>query len=217
MAQPGDVVEAPLFGARATFLETAEQTGGELLRVEVVLPPGFSVSEHIHPAQEERHRVVRGTLRARVGGQQRDYFEGETAIGPPGVPHAWSNPSHRADLCIVSEHRPALQMEALLEGGFTIARDLQADKKGALKHLLRMAVLLDEARADFYMARWPAQALLRAFSALAPISRSLGYDPLKSERQRGTSTMVVGGVAVGGGLLCLMLFMLWWRRHQSMS
>ena len=38
MAQPGDVVEAPLFGARATFLETAEQTGGELLRVEVVLP-----------------------------------------------------------------------------------------------------------------------------------------------------------------------------------
>ena len=63
MAHPGDVVEAPLLGARATFLETAEQTNGELLRVEVVLPPGFSVSEHLHPAQEERHKVVRGTLR----------------------------------------------------------------------------------------------------------------------------------------------------------
>jgi hypothetical protein len=45
MAHPGDVVEAPLFGARATFLETTEQTNGELLRVEVVLPPGFSGSQ----------------------------------------------------------------------------------------------------------------------------------------------------------------------------
>jgi quercetin dioxygenase-like cupin family protein len=213
MAQPGDVLEAPLFGARATFLETAEQTGGELLRVEVVLPPGFSVSEHVHPAQEERHRAVRGTLRARVGGQERDYVEGETAIGPPGVPHAWSNPSDSADLCIVSEHRPALHMEALLEGGFTIARDLQADKKGALKHLLRMAVLLDEARADFYMTRWPAQALLRAFAALAPIGRLLGYEPLQSEGRRGVSTAALGGVAVGGGFLFLMLCMLWWRKH----
>ena len=62
-------MEAPLLGARATFLKTTEQTNGELLRVEVVLPPGFSVSEHVHPIQEERHHVVRGILRARVGGK----------------------------------------------------------------------------------------------------------------------------------------------------
>ena len=102
MAHPGDVVEAPLFGARATFIETTEQTNGELLRVEVVLPPGFSVSEHVHPDQEERHRVVHGTLRAHVGGQQQDYRKGEMAVGPPGVPHAWSNPIDSKDLCIVS-------------------------------------------------------------------------------------------------------------------
>jgi quercetin dioxygenase-like cupin family protein len=217
MAHPGDVVEAPLFGARATFLETAEQTGGQLLRVEVMLPPGFSVSEHVHPAQEERHRVVRGTLRARVGGQQRDYVEGETAIGPPGVPHAWSNPSESADLCVVSEHRPALHMEALLEGGFTIARDLQADKKGALKHLLRMAVLLDEARADFYMTQAPMQALLRLFAALAPVGRLLGYEPLRSEARRGVLTTMVGSVAVGSGLLFLTILMLRWLRQQRRS
>jgi quercetin dioxygenase-like cupin family protein len=217
MAQPGDVVEAPLFGARATFLETAEQTGGELLRVEVVLPPGFSVSEHVHPAQEERHRVVHGTLRARVGGQQRDYVEDETAIGPPGVPHAWSNPSDSEDLRIVSEHRPALHMEALLQGGFTIARDLQADKKGALKHLLRMAVLLDEARADFYMTQASMQALLSLFAALAPIGRLLGYEPLRSEARRGVLTTMLGSVAVGSGLLLLTVLMLRWLRQQRWS
>jgi len=212
MAHPGDVVEAPLLGARATFLETAEQTNGELLSVEVVLPPGFSVSEHLHPAQEKRHKVVRGTLRARVGGQQRDYLEGETAIGPPGVAHAWSNQSDGENLCIVSEHRPALHMEALLEGGFTIARDLQADKKGVLKHLLRMAVLLDETSDDFYMTQWPMQALLRLFAALAPIGRLLGYGPLRSEPRRGVLTTMGRGVAVGSVLLFLMLVIL--RRHR---
>jgi quercetin dioxygenase-like cupin family protein len=216
MAHPGDVVEAPLLGARATFLETAQQTNGELLRVEVVLPPGFSVSEHLHPAQEERHKVVRGTLRARVGGQQRDYVEGETAIGPPGVAHAWGNQSDGEDLCIVSEHRPALHMEALLEGGFTIARDLQADKKGVLKHLLRMAVLLGETSDDFYMTQWPMQALLRLFAALAPIGRLLGYEPLRSEPRRGVLTTMGRGVAVGSVLLFLMLVILRRRRYLRM-
>ncbi len=213
MAHPGDVVEAPLLEARATFLETTERTDGELLRVEVVLPPGFSLSEHVHPGQEERHKVVRGTLRARVGGQEKEYGEGELAIGPPGVPHAWSNPSDVEDLCMVSEHRPALHTEEMLEGGFTIARDLQADKRGALKHLLRMAVLLDEVRDDFYMTQVPMQPLLRLFAALAPIGRLLGYEPLQSEGQQGPATKMVGGVAVGSGLLFLMLVILRRRRY----
>lgn len=212
MARPGDVVEAPLFGARATFLQTTEQTNGELLRVEVVLPPSFTVSEHVHPDQEERHQVVRGTLRARVGGQQRDYVEDEEAIGPPGVPHAWSNPSSSEDLCIVSEHRPALHMEALLEGGFTIARDLQADRRGALKHLLRMAMLLDEVKDDFYMVQAPMQTLLRLFATLAPIGRLLGYEPLQSEGRRSVLPKVVGGIAVGSILLLLVLCLLWLRK-----
>lgn len=212
MARPGDVVEAPLFGARATFLQTTEQTNGELLRVEVVLPPNFTVSEHVHPDQEERHQVVRGTLRARVGGQQRDYVEGEEAIGPPGVPHAWSNPSSSEDLCIVSEHRPGLHMEALLEGGFTIARDLQADRRGAVKHLLRMAMLLDEVKDDFYMVQAPMQTLLRLFATLAPIGRLLGYEPLQSEGRRSVLPKVVGGIAAGSILLLLVLCLLWLRK-----
>ena len=67
MAQPGDVIEHPSLGARMTFLKTAGETNGDLLRVEVVLPPGFSMAEHVHPYQEERHEVLWGTLRARVG------------------------------------------------------------------------------------------------------------------------------------------------------
>jgi quercetin dioxygenase-like cupin family protein len=87
----GEVVENPITGERITFLDTAGDTGGELSRFEYVLPPRFSIPEHVHPRQEERHEVLSGTLRGRVGGRERDF--GERAIGPPDVPHAWRNPS----------------------------------------------------------------------------------------------------------------------------
>ena len=220
MAHPGDVVEAPLLGARATFLQTAEQTNGEVLRVEVVLPPGFSVSEHVHPIQEERHHVRCGILRARVGGHERDYGEGEQAVGPPGVPHAWGNPSDSEALCLVSEHRPALHTEEMLEGGFTIARDLQADKRGALEHLLRMAVLLDDIKDDFYMSRASMQALLSLFAALGPLGRLLGYEAVYGQGRRGVSHKAAEGAALGTLLsllllllLLLLLFLLWQRKR----
>lgn len=132
------------------------------------------------------------------------------AVGPPRLPYAWGNPSDTEDLCMVSEHRPALRTEEMLEGGFTIARDLQADKRGAMKHLLRMAVLLDDIEDDFYMSRAPAQVLLRAFASLSLIGRLLGYEPLRSEGRRGAASRVGGVVAVGSGLLLLML---WWRKR----
>ena len=133
------------------------------------------MAEHVHPRQEERHQVLSGTLRARVGGQERDYKAGERVVGPPRVPHAWRNPSDQEDLHIVSEHRPASHTEHMLETGFAIAQDLEADKKGFLKHVLRAAVLLDEIKEDFYFTGAPLRALMAGLVALAPIGRLLGY------------------------------------------
>jgi quercetin dioxygenase-like cupin family protein len=175
MAKPGDVIEHPSFGVRMTFLQTSGETNGDLLRVEVILPPGFSMPEHVHPRQEERHEVLSGTLRARVGGQERVCKAGERVVGPPGVPHTWRNPSDHEDLRIVSEHRPVSHMEHMLETGFAIARDFEADKKGALKHLLRAAVLLDEIKEDFYFTGASLRALMAVFVLLAPVGRLLGY------------------------------------------
>ncbi len=72
MAKAGDVIENPITGERITFLKTTGETGGELLRFEYILRPGFTIPEHVHPHQEERHEVLSGTLRGRVGGQERD-------------------------------------------------------------------------------------------------------------------------------------------------
>jgi quercetin dioxygenase-like cupin family protein len=195
-----------------TFLKTSAQTNGELLRVEVVLPPGFSMAEHVHPCQEERHYVLSGTLRARVGGQERDYKAGERVVGPPEVPHAWRNLSDSEELRIVSEHRPVGHMEHMLEAGSTIARDFEADKKGALKHLLRAAVLLDEIKEDFYFTGVSMRALMAVFVALAPVGRLLGYG--SGEREDGGHATAVSregrgalpsGAVVGGAIAAVLL------------
>ena len=71
MAKAGDVIENPITGERITFLKTTRETNGDLLRFEYVVPPRFYIPEHVHPCQEERHDVLSGTLRGRLGGQER--------------------------------------------------------------------------------------------------------------------------------------------------
>ncbi|MDQ3589958.1 MAG: cupin domain-containing protein [Actinomycetota bacterium] len=210
MARRGDVVENPLTGERVTFLETVGDTGGDLLRFEYALPPGWFVPTHIHPRQEERHEVLSGTLRGRVGGQERDHGEGRMVVGPPGVPHAWRNPSDEEELLLVSELRPALHMEDLLELGPLIMGDLKRDKIGAPKHLLRLAVLTSEAEEDFYFTHRHIQASLTLFGALGSLGRLLGYEASReavsrSEGQGRLSPEAVGGVALVAALALLVL------------
>ena len=176
MARAGDVIHNPVIGDRVTFLEVAADTGGERLRFEWVVPPGFSVPEHVHPRQEERHEVLSGTLWSRVGGRERTLGEGEWVAGPAGVPHAWRNPNRKEELRLLSELRPALHMETIIEGTAAVMRDLKNDKMGAPGHLLRFAILTDETRGDFYFSSTLARVSMKLLGKLAPLGRLLGYE-----------------------------------------
>jgi quercetin dioxygenase-like cupin family protein len=174
LARRGEVVENPISGERVTFLETSGETNGELVRFEYVLPPRFSIPEHVHPRQEERHEVLSDTMRGRVGGLQRDFVEGERAIGPPGMPHAWCNPSEE-ELRIVSELRPVLHLEALTEVGFGLAGDLKNGKRNVPKRLPRMILLANEAKHEFYLTGVP-RPVRGTFSALLGVlAYALGH------------------------------------------
>ena len=194
MANAGDTIRNPLTGERITFLQTTRDTDGELLRFEYLIPPGFSTPEHVHPRQEERHEVLSGALLGRVGGREETFAERQRLVGPVGVPHAWRNPSDTGELVTVSELRPALGFENLIETAFAIAADLESDKMGAPKHLLRLSILLDGSREDFYPTRIPMpvwKAVLALNAALARAGRSLGYDDGRT----------AGGRSVRAGLL----------------
>ena len=69
MAYTGQTLENPASGERITFRQTAANTGGELLAIDLELPANRRVpgGQHIHPKQEERFEVVEGTMRFRMG------------------------------------------------------------------------------------------------------------------------------------------------------
>ncbi len=231
MAKAGDVIENPITGERITFLKTTRETNGELLRFEYVLPPRFYIPEHFHPRQEERHEVLSGSLRGRVGGQERNYREGERVVGPAGVPHAWQNPSSDEELRLVSELRPPLAFETILETTFGLARDGKTTKQGIPKNPLQIAVLADDSRGMFYASQVPIavqEGFLTLLALLASVGRLLGYkarypeysgpeEPPKREARRSAtvSEAMKGGVLAATALLTFVVLLLIRRRIRS--
>lgn len=111
MARTGDTVENAATGERITFLETAADTGGELLVMESVWPrPGHRAPAHVHPGTEERWTVVAGRAAFRIGGEEHELGAGETVVAPPGTPHLAWNPTD-AEVRLRIEMRPALRWE----------------------------------------------------------------------------------------------------------
>src|SRR5215208_3722812 len=61
MSKAGDIVENPITGERAVARVGTEESGGELLEVDLYVRPGGAVvGEHVHPVIEEAFTVVRG-------------------------------------------------------------------------------------------------------------------------------------------------------------
>jgi len=63
MASAGQKIRNPVTGENITFLETAADSNGRILRLEMVTDPGSSgAAEHVHPRSTERYDVRAGRL-----------------------------------------------------------------------------------------------------------------------------------------------------------
>ena len=115
MARAGQTVENPATGERITFLETAADTGGELLVMESVWTrPGHRAAEHVHPGMEERWRVLDGRAAFRIDAEEREAGPGDEVVAPPGTPHLAWNPTE-GEVRLRIEMRPALRWEEFVE------------------------------------------------------------------------------------------------------
>jgi mannose-6-phosphate isomerase-like protein (cupin superfamily) len=160
-------------GHTLCVLESARDTNDGSLRFDYSAPPHANVSEHVHRFQEERNEVVSGTLGMRVGGQELLLTAGQKAVGPPGVPHAWWNPSEEEEVRFVSEIRPGLEVETFFETLLGLSRD--GKTIGPIpRNPLQLAVLADEI-ASWLVLRPVEKVLLAPVAALAFIGRLLGY------------------------------------------
>lgn len=158
-------------GARRRFIRTAEETGGELLEMDVTYPP---VSEappgHFHPNQEEHFEVLAGVFRVRLAGQEQVYHPGETFSVPKAAEHWMQNISEEEGR-VIWQVRPALRTQAFFTSMWRAAENSSSGRP----NLLQLAVLLQAYRAEFVPSR-PPQIIQRIlFGILAPLGRLLGY------------------------------------------
>ena len=75
-------------GFKLRFVQTAAETGGELLEMEATYAgDGPMPPEHYHPNQTERFEVLEGAVRAIIGGDEQRFEAGESFEVPQGTPH----------------------------------------------------------------------------------------------------------------------------------
>jgi quercetin dioxygenase-like cupin family protein len=178
MAHRGETIDNPLTGERMKFLKTTADTNGRSFEFEFVAPPGWSVSEHIHPHQQERTEMISGVLSGRVAGEDFRLLQGEIRVVPSGVVHAWRNPSDEEEARFSVEFSPALNMESGFETAWALARDGKATKAGLPKNPLQLVVFANEHKDEVFLTSPPIpvqKVLFAVLGLLAPVGRLLGY------------------------------------------
>ena len=173
----GRVIENPVTGERLTFLATAEQTGGDLLKVKSELPAGSpGVPMHYHLAFTERFEVLDGRLDMRIGSKKNHIVltAGQSAFAPLYTPHRFWNGSDEP-VVFVGEIRPARKMERSLRVAHGLARDGKTNKKGVPTNPFELALLYE--LSESFIVGMPLFLQKGVFGALAKVARWRGYDP----------------------------------------
>jgi mannose-6-phosphate isomerase-like protein (cupin superfamily) len=165
--RPGETIEAPNMGMRVTCRESASSSGGDLLSFDFWMRGGATPPPvHVHPHQEERITVIRGSVQSSSGGVDRVLSAGDTVVSPPGESHT-VGPAGNDEVEMVAELRPALSYEQFIERSFALDRAGHVNAKGR-GNPLRMATAKPH-EAEFFLPRIPIglqRALLRTLDQL---------------------------------------------------
>jgi quercetin dioxygenase-like cupin family protein len=175
MARAGERLYNPIQGDWMVFRETSRDTGGELLRAELIVSPHGENPLHVHPYQEERFEALSGTLGIQKGDEHGKLKEGEEATVPPGTPHRWWNDDDQEEARVLVEFRPALNTEIYFETLYGSTRDGKIDEKGPSFLLQHAVTLTGVNKGEFYRASPPVPVQKLLLAALAPVGRMLGY------------------------------------------
>jgi mannose-6-phosphate isomerase-like protein (cupin superfamily) len=174
MIRAGDTIQNPVTGERLVFRKTSADTGGQAVVIETfVQPNGFVAAAHVHPSQEERFEILRGSVGFKIGRKKLVAGPGQRLTVPAGAPHKFWNAGDD-EAHFVCEVRPALQFESLLETMFGLAADGKTNRKG-MPNPLRLAVIAN-AHFDTVQLPFPPALVQKLGLALgAPLGRVLGY------------------------------------------
>lgn len=166
MAQAGDILSNAL-GETITFLETAADSGGERLVMEVLyLPSHVRPTLHYHPRQEEHFEVLVGEIAVKRGDEEHTFGAGEKFEVPVGTVHTMSL-GNATETRLRWEIRPALDTEGFFEAMWSLPEDRRPSP-------LRLASILTRHRHEFRLAAPPYPVQRIVFGTLALVARLLG-------------------------------------------
>jgi mannose-6-phosphate isomerase-like protein (cupin superfamily) len=174
MAYAGQTIENPVSGERITFRQTAADTNGELLAIDLELAPdGHAPGMHVHPRQEERFEVTKGTMRFKLGYKTVLAKAGDVVVVPRGVRHKFANAGDEAAHARV-EVRPALDMERLFETAVALAGDGRTTAKG-MPRPLDLALFTREFENEVVGPYAPAWLQRLTLAPVAWLARKRGH------------------------------------------
>ena len=228
MSKAGDIVENPVTGERAVARVGTEESGGELLEVDLYVRPGGAVvGEHVHPAIEEAFTVTRGRVGFRIAGHETIAELNKRLVVPPSVAHDWWN-AGEDEAHVIVEIRPGLRFEEMAKNLHGLAQDGKTNAKG-MPNLLQGAILAREFEDVMYFTKPPRVVQRLLFGPLALTARALGYKGRypkyadlelpsggQGEGPPPQRRWVVGRAATMVAMLLLTTFLLLkWRRHLN--
>lgn len=129
-------------GEQITFIETAKDTNGEYLLIEVTLPPrGKGPPLHIHDHFEEEFEVIVGTLTVTLGKTKHLLETGERCVAPLRTPHTFTN-DHDHPVVFRVRLTPPSKFEQSVRIHYGLMDDGLTDEKGNPKSLAHTALVL---------------------------------------------------------------------------
>ncbi|MFL5729843.1 MAG: cupin domain-containing protein [Cytophagaceae bacterium] len=177
MIHKGDTMHSPVKGQTITIIQSTADTKGEFLQIGVSMEYGTTlkgVPVHTHPRQEERFTIKSGWMRVMLNGEERYYGPGESFTIPPGVSHQWWNARRNENLEFISEFRPAMESEKIIEVFSAVCQEGKVKEDGTIP-FLQKAVILDKYPDHFALAGIPLLLQKLLFKLLSPIARLAGY------------------------------------------
>ena len=189
MIRAGDILENPVTGERMVFRKTSAETNGEAVVIECfVRPNGAVAAAHVHPSQDERFEILKGTVGFKLAKQELVAGPGDRILVTAGTTHkSWN--AGEDELHFVCQIRPALQFEQLIQTMYALATDGKTNRKG-MPNPLRLAVI---ARHHFDDVRLPFPPVWMQRFGLAmgaPLGQLVGYGATYTPKTEGAAVAV---------------------------
>jgi quercetin dioxygenase-like cupin family protein len=174
MAYNGKIINNKKTGQQITFIQTADDTDGELLEMESVFQPNSTEPiPHYHPFQEEGFIVLEGEISVRTNGAVKVLKQGDKLHVDKNQIHSMWN--HSKNMARVNwKVMPALDTEYFLENGVGIANTKKINDKG-MPSLLQIALLAKRFSHVYRIAKPPYEVQKILFTVLQPIAYLAGY------------------------------------------